>query len=765
MSDSRNPIPWVDLPDIEFVSLIRKNSTSQLWEANELSLSRSVTIKIFDVSHFGSRDFDDVWLEQIFGQAGYPVEVCPRVHQYGRVDNFCFQITDSIQGQTLQELLHEGISAISFRNVIIRAALALQELHAQTIYHRDLRPENILVDQAEDVFLIGLGSDFRSSDPKIESLYLPTSHYMSPEFKLAYRASPQSDLFSLAAVVYQALTGEVPATEGSVDDSSAQVTLFNVLRLPEKFKGYRTVLEQALQTTPGDRHSSAIEFANDLMSIESEDIEHEVQIKTQPISSEEVRLAGANLFDLDGEAVRGIAVTSVGSNSKVLRWLASLGVGMLLLSLLWMFTLRSDLLPDPIVGFLESKDDSEIEFARNQAQSLREDPNQGLSTVLAAYNRLLSLTPNDPVVLKALEDIGSEWFSSIEEALDQGNYTFAETRLDEAESVFPQEPRLNALSIRIQNWKRAESLFEASRSQRLGFIEDEVPVLNSLIVSYQNVLRLAPAHDGAVAELKAIAVQFSQLAKEAFAVRDLTGAVNFLERAQAADASIQALEDVRELLSQTEELRVTIENILDEARSYRALGQLIAPSGENAAELYNRVLVVEPKNDIAIQAIGELTVSILADAERLFELGDLLAADDLLIQALMAGIEEGSLSDLRKQISQEQEKINQITEYLAKARALMGQGYITMPINENAVAELRSIQSIDPNNEEARALLEKCAELLANVAKDAYSYGFAEEAFDYLDLAIAIDPKQISWSLLRAEWSKKPLDSNIKRSL
>ena len=140
----------------------------------------------------------------------------------------------------------------------------------------------------------------------------------------------------------------------------------------------------------------------------------------------------------------------------------------------------------------------------------------------------------------------------------------------------------------------------------------------------------------------------------------------------------------------------------------------------------------------------------------MLELGELLAADDLLIQALTVGIEEDALTDIRSQISNEQERVEQITLFMGQARDFMERGHITMPLGENAVSKLRSVQSIDPNNEEASALLEKCAGVLAKVAKDAHDYGFSEGAFEYLDLAIAIDPKQISWTVLRAEWSKRP---------
>ena len=145
--------------------------------------------------------------------------------------------------------------------------------------------------------------------------------------------------------------------------------------------------------------------------------------------------------------------------------------------------------------------------------------------------------------------------------MSEGRYSFAEARLEEAEAVLPQDPRLIGLSIGLQNWQRAESLFEASRERRLGFVDDEVPLLNSLIASYQNVLRLAPNHQGAARELNLIAVRFSLLAREAFDSKDLSTTLNYLERAQSADPSVLALSDVKELLFQTRELTATIQSI------------------------------------------------------------------------------------------------------------------------------------------------------------------------------------------------------------
>ena len=97
MSSSQRLLPWVQLPEVEFVRLIRESPISQVWEASQPALNRSVVVKIFDFSELKSKELDDLQLEEILGQTGYPIEVCPRVLEYGRADDFHFQILDFIK--------------------------------------------------------------------------------------------------------------------------------------------------------------------------------------------------------------------------------------------------------------------------------------------------------------------------------------------------------------------------------------------------------------------------------------------------------------------------------------------------------------------------------------------------------------------------------------------------------------------------------------------------------------------------------------------
>ena len=476
----------------------------------------------------------------------------------------------------------------------------------------------------------------------------------------------------------------------------------------------------------------------------------EVRINTAPVSEEEIRLLGASLFEMNNE------VRTASPNKRVslqsTGWIMSL-VGVILIGLAWVISFRADLIPEPIDSWVLGNSNAETEAARIEAQSLREDPNQGLSTKLASYNRLINVAPDDPKGYEDLESIKSEWIASINQALSEGRYSFAEARLEEAEAVLPQDPRLIGLSIGLQNWQRAESLFEASRERRLGFVDDEVPLLNSLIASYQNVLRLAPNHQGAARELNLIAVRFSLLAREAFDSKDLSTTLNYLERAQSADPSVLALSDVKELLFQTRELKATIQSILDEAQFYFSQGQLVSPAEENALSLYNQVLIVDPNNIVSKQQIRMIIKSSIALVESRILQGDLNQAEDLLNESLGAGASLDVIRPYLIEISEIREKTALVNQGLDRARLLINKGYITQPPRNNAVAALREVERIDPDNVDAALLLEECSILLVTVAQDARKHGYKELALKYLDLAIRIKPNEEDWLAMRADWS------------
>ena len=740
----------IEIPGFAVRRLIRSETVYQVWEALDVTAELKVAIKSIDLS-LVSEEVEDSVLDQLFARQDYPESVAPKLLDSLRIEGQYYQIFEYIDGVNLRDLLYQGISIAVFNDLISHVLRALGRLHDAGLFHGDLKPENIVVDDDGEVFLLDGAPDVRSLDIKAESLGNlfkgATSSYASPQFKTDRLPTVESDRFSLGILILEALTGDLPSSELSSDQ---RIGGGGFSRLPEQFKGYQGFLDTLFGVEGNAESKDTSSLASGLSALMMDTEPGEVRINTAPVSEEEIRLLGASLFEMNNEVRtaspnKRVSVQSTG-------WIMSL-VGIILIGFAWVISFRADLIPEPIDSWVLGNSNAETEAARIEAQSLREDPNQGLSTKLAAYNRLINLAPDDPQGYEDLESIKSEWIASINQALSEGRYSFAEARLEEAEAVLPQDPRLIGLSIGLQNWQRAESLFEASRERRLGFVDDEVPLLNSLIASYQNVLRLAPNHQGAVRELNLIAVRFSILAREAFDSKDLSTTLNYLERAQSADPSVLALSDVKELLFQTRELTATIQSILDEAQFYFSQGQLVSPAEENALNLYNQVLVVDPNNIVSKQKVSTIIESSISLVESRILQGDLNQAEDLLNEILGAGASLDVIRPYLIEISEIREKTALVNQRLDRARLLINKGYITQPPRNNAVAALREVERIDPDNVDVRLLLEECSILLVTVARDARKHGYKELALKYLELAIRIKPNEEDWLAMRAAWS------------
>ena len=740
----------IEIPGFALRRLIRSETGYQVWEALDVTADLKVAIKSIDLS-LVSDEVEDSVLDQLFARQDYPDSVGPKLLDSLRIEGQYYQIFEYIDGVNLRDLLYQGISIAVFNDLISHVLRALGRLHDAGLFHGDLKPENIIGDDDGEVFLLDGAPDVRSLDIKAESLGNlfkgATSSYTSPQFKTDRLPTVESDRFSLGILILEALTGDLPSSELSSDQ---RIGGGGFSRLPEQFKGYQGFLDTLFGVEGNAESKGTSSLASGLSVLMMDTEPGEVRINTAPVSEEEIRLLGASLFEMNNEVRKASPNKRVSLQST--GWIVSL-VGVILIGLAWVISFRADLIPEPIDSWVLGNSNAETEAARIEAQSLREDPNQGLSTKLAAYNRLINLAPDDPKGYEDLESIKSEWIASINQALSEGRYSFAEARLEEAEAVLPQDPRLIGLSIGLQNWQRAESLFEASRERRLGFVDDEVPLLNSLIASYQNVLRLAPNHQGAARELNLIAVRFSLLAREAFDSKDLSTTLNYLERAQSADPSVLALSDVKELLFQTRETKATIQSILDEAQFYFYQGQLVSPAEENALNLYNQVLVIDPNNIYSKQKVRAIIESSIALAESRILQGDLNQAEDLLNESLGAGAPLDVIRPYLIEISEMREKTALVNQGLDQARLLINKGYITQPPRNNAVAELREVERIDPDNVDAPLLLEECSILLVTVARDARKHGYKELALKYLELAIRIKPNEEDWLAMRADWS------------
>jgi tRNA A-37 threonylcarbamoyl transferase component Bud32 len=193
----------------------------------------------------------------------------------GEADGFLYYVMPYIRGETIREKLDRetqfGIEEAV--RITTEVADALQYAHTQGVIHRDIKPENILLHDGRPMvmdFGIALAVSAAAGGRMTETgLSLGTPHYMSPEQATADKQiTARSDVYSLASVQYEMLTGSPPHLGGSaqqiimkiVTETPAPVTQMRKSVPPHVARA----VTKALEKLPADRFESAKAFAEAL---------------------------------------------------------------------------------------------------------------------------------------------------------------------------------------------------------------------------------------------------------------------------------------------------------------------------------------------------------------------------------------------------------------------------------------------------------------------------------------------------------------------
>jgi serine/threonine-protein kinase len=193
----------------------------------------------------------------------------------GEADSFLFYVMPYLEGESLRERLtrEKQLPVDEAIEITREAASALDYAHRHKVIHRDIKPENILLEDGQTVvadFGIALAVTEAGGNRLTETgLSLGTPQYMSPEQATADRElDARSDIYSLACVLYEMLTGEPPYTGNTVQAIIAKVLTDQPRRLCLSRSSVpahvETAVHRALAKLPADRFATALQFADAL---------------------------------------------------------------------------------------------------------------------------------------------------------------------------------------------------------------------------------------------------------------------------------------------------------------------------------------------------------------------------------------------------------------------------------------------------------------------------------------------------------------------
>ncbi len=193
----------------------------------------------------------------------------------GEADGFLFYVMPFVDGETLRARLDRerqlGVEAAV--QITAEVADALQHAHERGVIHRDIKPENILLQNGRPMvadFGIALAVSAAAGGRMTETgLSLGTPHYMSPEQATADREiGARSDVYSLASVLYEMLTGDPPHTGASAQQIIMKIVTEEAAPVASVRRSVppnvAAATDQALEKLPADRFESAALFRDAL---------------------------------------------------------------------------------------------------------------------------------------------------------------------------------------------------------------------------------------------------------------------------------------------------------------------------------------------------------------------------------------------------------------------------------------------------------------------------------------------------------------------
>ncbi|KUK14566.1 MAG: UvrD-helicase domain-containing protein [Synergistetes bacterium] len=192
-----------------------------------------------------------------------------RFYNLDIIDGRLVLVIEYVEGKSLRDLLEKGrIKLEDVPQIFLPVLDALQYAHSRGVIHRDIKPENILISNEGIVKLVDFGLGVFLKGGSIKATVAGTPVYMPPESWNGIYL-PSSDVYSIAVVIYESLTGKNPFDGDTLEDIRRKV--FEVDPKPLKFylpsypQELSDVLAKALSKRPEHRYIDVSSFKEDLL--------------------------------------------------------------------------------------------------------------------------------------------------------------------------------------------------------------------------------------------------------------------------------------------------------------------------------------------------------------------------------------------------------------------------------------------------------------------------------------------------------------------
>ena len=252
----------------EIQELLGEGATGLVYLAHDRLLETQLAIKILRPEYSDHPQILERFRQEIVLSRDLAHPNILRVYHLGQAAGQRYLTMQWVDGPTLGRIIHEegALREPVVIHVGIKLASALAAAHSRRILHRDIKPQNVLLDRSGEPKLTDFGLARQLDDPGITSpgLFLGTPHYVSPEQARTGPVDERTDLYALGVVLFEMATGRKPF-EGETVGEVLEKHLHDTPADPRELNGdisanLSRLILRCLEKSPDSRISSASEL-------------------------------------------------------------------------------------------------------------------------------------------------------------------------------------------------------------------------------------------------------------------------------------------------------------------------------------------------------------------------------------------------------------------------------------------------------------------------------------------------------------------------
>lgn len=262
------------LDNCRAITLINTSSMGGLMQGWDVDQEREVALKIISYHLSGRNEFHESFFKEAGAVSRLNHPNIARIYYFGNSNDILYYATEFIDGQSMEDLVdrHGNLNNIKGLEYMIAVCEVLHHLNHNSIFHRNIKPTNLMVANSGAVKIIDFGFGIGPAEvkPAGKEVIIGDPIYMSPEQLSGKALDDSSDIYSVGATFYHVFTG-FPPFEGDAMNAFISAPM-KILPTPVKEKNpdipvaLAQIIEKMMAKTPSKRHKN---FKSVLQEIKS----------------------------------------------------------------------------------------------------------------------------------------------------------------------------------------------------------------------------------------------------------------------------------------------------------------------------------------------------------------------------------------------------------------------------------------------------------------------------------------------------------------